>query len=174
MTEHWHVGGFFSIDNSRDYNNSRVGFYLRYVTHPPVAGFGYGPDRTGSKNWPEAATYSLIQNADRPNASQWPVPGVFTRSFPSRHGKTTSIIGDTRQANPAGGLWIGALYCGRWILPVPKHAESHLRRTLGSAYSAGSSFYSRSLRHGSTHRIRRKVLQSNSRRKGEGGGGGLN
>lgn len=34
MTEHWHVGGFLNLDNSRDYNNSRVGFYLRYVTHP--------------------------------------------------------------------------------------------------------------------------------------------
>jgi tetratricopeptide (TPR) repeat protein len=43
MTEHWHVGGFFSIDNSRDYNNSRVGFYLRYVTHPQSLDSVMGP-----------------------------------------------------------------------------------------------------------------------------------
>lgn len=43
MTEHWHVGGFFSIDNARDYNNSRVGFYLRYVSHPQSLDSVMGP-----------------------------------------------------------------------------------------------------------------------------------
>jgi len=43
MTEHWHVGGFFTVDNSRDYVNSRVGFYLRYVTHPQSLDSIMGP-----------------------------------------------------------------------------------------------------------------------------------
>jgi hypothetical protein len=43
MTEHWHVGGFFTVDNSRDYVNSRVGFYLRYVTHPQSMDSVMGP-----------------------------------------------------------------------------------------------------------------------------------
>jgi hypothetical protein len=43
MTEHWHVGGFFNIDNARDYNNSRVGFYLRYVTRPQSVDSIVGP-----------------------------------------------------------------------------------------------------------------------------------
>ena len=43
MTEHWHVGGFFTVDNSRDYINSRVGFYLRYVTHPQSLDSVMGP-----------------------------------------------------------------------------------------------------------------------------------
>lgn len=43
MNEHWHVGGFFTVDNSRDYMNSRVGFYLRYVTHPQSLDSTMGP-----------------------------------------------------------------------------------------------------------------------------------
>lgn len=43
MTEHWHVGGFFTVDNSRDYINNRVGFYLRYVTHPQSLDSVMGP-----------------------------------------------------------------------------------------------------------------------------------
>jgi len=43
MTEHWHVGAFFTVDNSRDYLNSRVGFYLRYVTHPQSLDSVMGP-----------------------------------------------------------------------------------------------------------------------------------
>ena len=43
MTEHWHVGGFFTVDNSHDYTNSRVGFYLRYVTHPQSLDSVMGP-----------------------------------------------------------------------------------------------------------------------------------
>jgi len=43
MTEHWHVGGFLTVDNSRDYVNSRVGFYLRYVTHPQSLDSIMGP-----------------------------------------------------------------------------------------------------------------------------------
>jgi len=43
MTEHWHVGGFFTVDNSRGYTNSRVGFYFRYVTHPQSLDSVMGP-----------------------------------------------------------------------------------------------------------------------------------
>jgi tetratricopeptide (TPR) repeat protein len=43
MTDHWHVGGFFTVDNSSDYLNSRVGFYLRYVTHPQSLDSIMGP-----------------------------------------------------------------------------------------------------------------------------------
>lgn len=43
MTEHWHVGGFFTVDNSRNYINSRAGFYLRYVTHPQSLDSFMGP-----------------------------------------------------------------------------------------------------------------------------------
>ena len=43
MTEHWNVGGFLTVNNSRDYVNSRVGFYLRYVTHPKSLDSVMGP-----------------------------------------------------------------------------------------------------------------------------------
>jgi cellulose synthase operon protein C len=43
MTDHWHVGGFFTVDNSSDYLNSRVGFYLRYATHPQSLDSIMGP-----------------------------------------------------------------------------------------------------------------------------------
>jgi tetratricopeptide (TPR) repeat protein len=43
MTEHWHVGGFFSSDNSRGYNNDRLGFYLRYALHPQSLDSPVGP-----------------------------------------------------------------------------------------------------------------------------------
>jgi tetratricopeptide (TPR) repeat protein len=43
MTDHWHIGGFFTVDNSHDYNNSRVGFYLRYLTHSQSLDLSSGP-----------------------------------------------------------------------------------------------------------------------------------
>jgi tetratricopeptide (TPR) repeat protein len=43
MDEHWHVGGFFSMDNSRGYNNDRLGFYLRYSLHPQPLDSTIGP-----------------------------------------------------------------------------------------------------------------------------------
>jgi len=43
VTEHWHVGGFFSLDNSRGYNNDRLGFYLRYASHPQPLDSPIGP-----------------------------------------------------------------------------------------------------------------------------------
>jgi hypothetical protein len=43
MNEHWHVGGFFSLDNSRGYNNDRLGFYLRYSVHPQPLDSAIGP-----------------------------------------------------------------------------------------------------------------------------------
>jgi tetratricopeptide (TPR) repeat protein len=43
MTDHWHIGGFFTVDNSHDYNNSRVGFYLRYLTHSQSLDSSSGP-----------------------------------------------------------------------------------------------------------------------------------
>lgn len=43
MTDHWHVGGFVTLDNARGYNNDRVGFYLRYAIRPQSLDSPVGP-----------------------------------------------------------------------------------------------------------------------------------
>jgi cellulose synthase operon protein C len=34
ITEHWHVGASFSLNNSYDYTSDRLGFFLRYAFYP--------------------------------------------------------------------------------------------------------------------------------------------
>jgi tetratricopeptide (TPR) repeat protein len=43
ITDHWHVGGFVTLDNARGYNNDRVGFYLRYALRPQSLDSAAGP-----------------------------------------------------------------------------------------------------------------------------------
>jgi hypothetical protein len=47
INEHWHVNGFFSLNNTRGYNNDRVGFSLRYAFHPQPLNLLNGPTGLG-------------------------------------------------------------------------------------------------------------------------------
>lgn len=49
ITDHWHVGGFFSLDNSSGYNNDRLGFSLRYAFRPQPLDSQIGPTGIGSQ-----------------------------------------------------------------------------------------------------------------------------
>jgi hypothetical protein len=43
ITEHWHVGGSFSLNNSYDYTSDRLGFFLRYAFYPQSMDAQSGP-----------------------------------------------------------------------------------------------------------------------------------
>jgi cellulose synthase operon protein C len=50
ITDHWHVGGAFAMNNSYDYTSSQLGFFLRYAFYPqstdaPSGPTGLGPNR---------------------------------------------------------------------------------------------------------------------------------
>ncbi|HEX3985463.1 MAG TPA: cellulose synthase subunit BcsC-related outer membrane protein [Acidobacteriaceae bacterium] len=36
VSDHWYVGGFADLNNTRDYNDQVVGFYVRFLIHPQV------------------------------------------------------------------------------------------------------------------------------------------
>jgi hypothetical protein len=36
LSDHWYVGGFADLNNTRDYNNQVVGFYVRFLIRPQV------------------------------------------------------------------------------------------------------------------------------------------
>jgi hypothetical protein len=48
ITDHWHVGGFFSINNAYDYTNDRAGFFLRYAFVPQSVDAPQGPKGLGA------------------------------------------------------------------------------------------------------------------------------
>jgi cellulose synthase operon protein C len=43
ITEHWHVGASFSVNNSYDYTSERLGFFLRYAFYPQSLDAPTGP-----------------------------------------------------------------------------------------------------------------------------------
>ncbi|WP_433975748.1 cellulose synthase subunit BcsC-related outer membrane protein [Tunturiibacter lichenicola] len=43
ITEHWHVGGAFSVNNSYDYTSGRLSFFLRYSFKPQLTDSITGP-----------------------------------------------------------------------------------------------------------------------------------
>ncbi len=43
IREHWYVGAYLSANNARDYQNTRGGFYIRYMFRPQVAVPEQGP-----------------------------------------------------------------------------------------------------------------------------------
>ncbi len=43
IAEHWYVGGYLSLNNTRDYASSRGGFYVRYLFRPQPAMEENGP-----------------------------------------------------------------------------------------------------------------------------------
>jgi tetratricopeptide (TPR) repeat protein len=43
ITDHWHVGGYFSLNNSYDYTSDRLGFFLRYAFYPQSTDAPSGP-----------------------------------------------------------------------------------------------------------------------------------
>ncbi|AEU36507.1 cellulose synthase operon C domain protein [Granulicella mallensis MP5ACTX8] len=43
ITKNWHLGAFFSLDNANEYNNDRIGFFLRYAFHPQSLESPSGP-----------------------------------------------------------------------------------------------------------------------------------
>jgi hypothetical protein len=47
VTDHWHVGCFFSINNAYDYTNDRAGFFLRYAFIPQSVDAPQGPTGLG-------------------------------------------------------------------------------------------------------------------------------
>lgn len=49
LTDHWFAGGFLSLNNTRDYNNQMVGFYVRYLFRPQYETPESGP--TGLYPW---------------------------------------------------------------------------------------------------------------------------
>jgi cellulose synthase operon protein C len=48
ITDHWHIGGFFSVNNAYDYTNDRAGFFLRYAFMPQSMDAPQGPTGLGS------------------------------------------------------------------------------------------------------------------------------
>jgi len=34
LTDHWYLGGFTSLNNTRDYNNQTIGFFVRFLFRP--------------------------------------------------------------------------------------------------------------------------------------------
>ena len=48
LTDHWYAGGFLSLNNTRDYNNQSVGFFIRWTNRPQVE-YDNGP--TGLYPW---------------------------------------------------------------------------------------------------------------------------
>jgi tetratricopeptide (TPR) repeat protein len=48
ITDHWHVGGSFSLNNSYDYTSDRLGFFLRYAFYPQSMDAPSGPTGLGS------------------------------------------------------------------------------------------------------------------------------
>ena len=48
ITEHWHVGSSFSLNNSYDYTSDRLGFFLRYAFYPQSTDSPSGPTGLGS------------------------------------------------------------------------------------------------------------------------------
>ena len=53
LTPHWHAGVNTSFNNSYDYHNERISFFLRYAVHPQ------SPDRTGGPTGLNGTTRSL-------------------------------------------------------------------------------------------------------------------
>ncbi len=43
IANHWYVGGFMHFNNTRDYNSSKVGFYIRYLFRPQPLTENSGP-----------------------------------------------------------------------------------------------------------------------------------
>jgi tetratricopeptide (TPR) repeat protein len=50
ITEHWHAGIAASFNNSYDYKNAQVAFYLRYAFHPQSLDTPGGPTDLGAAN----------------------------------------------------------------------------------------------------------------------------
>jgi hypothetical protein len=50
ITEHWHAGMTASFNNSYDYKNAQVAFYVRYTFHPESIDISGGPTSLGAAN----------------------------------------------------------------------------------------------------------------------------
>jgi hypothetical protein len=48
ITEHWHVGASFNLNNSYDYTSDRLGFFLRYAFYPQSMDSPSGPTGLGA------------------------------------------------------------------------------------------------------------------------------
>ena len=50
LTEHWHAGVMASFNNSYDYHNERISFFLRYALHPQSLDRPGGPTGLNGPN----------------------------------------------------------------------------------------------------------------------------
>ncbi len=53
LSDHWYAGGFADLNNTRDYNNQVVGFYVRFLIRPQVPSDN-GSDGAVSVGWAAA------------------------------------------------------------------------------------------------------------------------